>query len=325
MTTGAKATPNAWLGRLVGDVRIERLLGRGGMAEVYLGRHLRLDRPVAIKILHAHVRQDPYLLKLLEAEAAALTSVRHPNIVQCLDCNVVEGRPYIVMEMLAGITLQDRLEYLNREGLLPPLHVVERLVRSAAAALDHAHGRGVVHRDLKPANIMLLGAGGPLDPSLPLPADVEAMLTDFGLARLASATVASDSGVLVGTPAYISPEQAAGGTGDSRSDVYALGVILYQMLAGRVPFGAGSEPLAEVLYQHVHQPPPEVPNVSGALRQVLERALAKDPSLRYPRAGELAGDFAKALSKRERRVPRQARRTIESVSNWGPASIPSSR
>ena len=130
------------------------------MAEVFLGHQLRLGRPVAIKILHARVREDPNLLKMLESEAAALTSMQHPNIVRCIDCNVVDGRPYIVMELLDGITLHDRLENLSRDGLLPPLHVVERLIRSTADALDHAHARGVVHRDLKPANIMLLSMAG---------------------------------------------------------------------------------------------------------------------------------------------------------------------
>jgi len=153
---------NSWIGRTVSGVRLERLLGRGGMAEVFLGHHLRLGRPVAVKILHARVREDPNLLKLLESEAAALTSMQHPNIVRCLDCNVVDGRPYIVLELLDGITLHDRLDQLSAEGLLPPLHVVERLIRSTADALDHAHARGVIHRDLKPANIMLLSMGGPI-------------------------------------------------------------------------------------------------------------------------------------------------------------------
>ena len=287
---------NPWIGRTVSGVRLERLLGRGGMAEVFLGHHLRLGRPVAVKILHARVREDPALLKLLESEAAALTSMQHPNIVRCIDCNVVDGRPYIVMELLDGITLHDRLDQLSGEGLLPPLHVVERLIRSAADALDHAHVRGVVHRDLKPANIMLLSMSGPIDRALPLPADVQAMITDFGLARLMDAAAHSITGALVGTPAYMSPEQASDRPVDARSDIYALGVILYQLLAGRVPFGQQGGSMASVLYQHAFQPPPRVANLPDPLQQVLVRALAKDPGMRYPRAGDLASDLRKAIS-----------------------------
>src|SRR3990172_8429674 len=128
-----------FIGRTVGDVRIERLLGRGAMAEVYLGHHNRLDRPVAIKILYAHLREDPILMQMLKGEAAALVAMKHPNIVHCVDCDVIEGRPYIVMDLLEGITLQARLEHLREQGLLPPLHVVERVVRSAAHVLDPHH------------------------------------------------------------------------------------------------------------------------------------------------------------------------------------------
>ena len=285
-----------WIGRTVSGVRIERLLGRGGMAEVFLGHHLRLGRPVAVKILHARVREDPNLLKFLESEAAALTSMQHPNIVRSIDCNVVDGRPYIVMELLDGITLQDRLEHLGGDGLLPPLHVVGRLFRSAADALDHAHARGVVHRDLKPANIMLLSVSGPIDKAQPLPQDVQAMITDFGLARLLDAAANSTTGPLVGTPAYMSPEQASDRPVDARSDIYALGVILYQLLAGRLPFGQEGASLASVLYQHAYEPPPRVANIPTALQRVLDRALAKDPAQRYPRAGDLAAELDRAVS-----------------------------
>ena len=199
------------------------------------------------------------------------------------------------MELLDGITLQDRLEHLGGDGLLPPLHVVGRLIRSAADALDHAHARGVVHRDLKPANIMLLSMDGPIDAAQPLPQDVQAMITDFGLARLMDAAH-STSGPLVGTPAYMSPEQASDSPVDARSDIYALGVILYQLLAGRVPFGQEGGSMASVLYQHAFEPAPRVANLSDTLQQILVRALAKDPDMRYPRAGVLATDLRKAIS-----------------------------
>jgi len=286
-------TAESFIGRTVGDVRIERLLGRGAVAEVYLGHHTRLDRPVAIKILYAHLRDDPILMQMLKGEAAALVAMKHPNIVHCVDCDVIEGRPYIVMDLLEGITLHARLEHLREQGLLPPLHVVERVVRSAADALDHAHAQGFVHRDLKPANMMLVGKGGPLDPALPLPQDVQVVLTDFGVARLMDATESPE--MVVGTPAYMSPEQASGSEVDARSDNYSLGAILYQMLAGRVPFEGSDGSVWSVLDEHRRVPPPVIANSPLALQQIVTRSLAKEPGSRFQRAGDLALALSRSI------------------------------
>ncbi|GMR11540.1 MAG: hypothetical protein BMS9Abin28_2375 [Anaerolineae bacterium] len=280
-----------WIGRTVGEVHIESLLGRGGMADVYLGKHNRLDRMVAIKILHEPIRNDPALMKFFQAEADALTSMQHPNIVRCIDCDVIQNRPYIVLELVHGITLHDRLAHLRTLGLLPPLHIVRQVVCSAAEALNHAHTLGIVHRDVKPANIMLLGSDRQLQADVPLPEDVQVVVADFGLAQLAQATSTMTTEAVVGTPAYMSPEQITGDTADSRSDVYSLGIVLYEMLSGRVPFLAQGKSLADILYGHTHLLPASVPNLATDIQRVVDQALAKDPAGRFP----TAGGFAEAL------------------------------
>lgn len=287
----------SWIGRTVGDVSIESLLGRGGMADVYMGRHGRLNRMVAIKILHEPIRSDPAVMQFFQAEAEALTSMQHPNIVQCIDCNVVQGRPYIVMELVHGITLRQRLDHLRTLGLLPPLHIIGRVVCSAAEALNHAHTQGIIHRDVKPANIMLLGSDRRLEADIPLPEDVQVVVADFGLAQLAKRASTISGNPIIGTPAYMSPEQVTGDKADSRSDVYSLGIVLYEMLSGRLPFRSRGKELTEILYGHIHLTPPLVPNLATDIQRVVDRALAKDAADRFSTAGEFAKMLEAAIAK----------------------------
>src|SRR3990170_1654850 len=281
----------AWIGRTLSKVHLQELLGRGGMAEVYLGTHTTLNRPVAVKILLGHLSEDPDLRRRFLVEAQSVAALRHPNIVQVFDFDVVDSRPYIVMELLQGLSLAEYLRGLHQLGHSLPLETVAHLMESTAAALDYAHDRGIVHRDVKPANVILRQGSAPLKPGIPLPKDVEPVLTDFGIARITGSTTQTMSGTILGTPAYMSPEQVRGEAADARSDNYALGIMLYEMLAGELPFDPETDTTASVLYKQVHQTPPPLANTSSMVQMVVGRALDKDRNRRYQRAGDMAREF----------------------------------
>src|SRR5512147_1808990 len=173
-----------WIGKTIGKVRIEKFLARGGMAEVYLGTHLTLDRPVAVKVLHSYIEEDAGLLARFQREAKVVAGLRHPNIVQIYDFDATEGHPYIVMEYLKGRTLSTYLRGLHERNERIPTHQVARLLKVLTSAIDYAHSQGMIHRDIKPGNIMLHGKTDTVQLDQPLTNDVEAVLTDFGLVRI---------------------------------------------------------------------------------------------------------------------------------------------
>ncbi|HSB88718.1 MAG TPA: serine/threonine-protein kinase, partial [Anaerolineales bacterium] len=284
-----------WIGRTLSKVRLQEVVGRGGMAEVYLGTHTTLNRPVAVKILLGHLSDDPDLRRRFLAEAQSVAALRHPNIVQVFDFDVVDSRPYIVMELLQGMSLAEYLRGLHQLGTTLPLETVSRLMDGLAAALDYAHDRGIFHRDVKPANVILRQSSAPLKAGIPLPPDVEPVLTDFGIARITGSTSQTMSGTILGTPAYMSPEQVRGEAADARSDNYSLGIMLYEMLAGELPFDPETDTTASVLYKQVHQTPPPLANTTVPVQMVVGRALDKDRNRRYQRAGDMAADLREAL------------------------------
>jgi serine/threonine protein kinase len=282
-----------WTGKTVGKVRIEREIARGGMAEVYLGTHLTLDRAVAVKVMHNHIEADPDLQSRFEREAKVVAGLRHPNIVQIFDFDTEEGHPYIVMEYLMGPSLAVYLRELHkRSQRLEPIQIA-RLLIAIATALDYAHEQGVVHRDIKPGNVILHNKSRNVPIEQHLTARTEPVITDFGLVRIAQAATQTASGAVSGTPAYMSPEQAQGLKVDYRSDIYSLGVVLYEMLAGRIPFDGDTS--WTLIFKHINEPPPSIPGIQPAIQTVIDRALAKKPDDRYQSARDLAADYMDAI------------------------------
>jgi tRNA A-37 threonylcarbamoyl transferase component Bud32 len=277
------------IGKTVGKVRIGEMIARGGMAEVYLGEHTTLNRKVAVKIIREHVDTDPDIRARFEREARVMAGLRHPNIIQVFDFDITEGQPLLIMEYIPGASLGNYLKALHKRGEKLPFSTVSRLITSLAAAIDYAHSHHLIHRDIKPANVLLRSASGVVDSEHPLPEDVEPILTDFGLVRLLDSSIQTSTGTVSGTPTYMSPEQARGEKVDLKTDIYSLGVMLYEMLAGEVPFEAESS--IGILMKHLNEPPPAIAGISTDLQAIIDRALAKDSTLRYDSATQLAHDF----------------------------------
>jgi serine/threonine-protein kinase len=256
-----------------GRYRIIRRLGSGGMANVYYALHPKLDRPLVVKVLHAHLARDPEMRERFRREAEAAARLGHPHICTILDYGELDGIVWIVMPFLSGGSLADALTRDRIVAAAPAAAIAAQV----ASALDYAHRHGVVHRDIKPDNILFDD-------------DRHAVITDFGIATARNHARLTGTGRAMGTPHYMSPEQAMGKLVDGRSDLYAVGVMLYEMLLGFPPFdGADSY---SVGYKHVHEAPvaPEVVDsrTPPALSQIIMKCLAKPAGERYQRGNELA-------------------------------------
>jgi len=286
-----------WIGRVLSKVEVQERLGRGNMAEVFLGKHQTLNRPVAVKILHSHLTQDDWLMSRFAAEAQAVAGLRHPHIVQVFDFDIVDDRPYIVMELLDGISLKQFLQdYRAETGHTLPEHVTARIVAAIASALSYAHSRGIVHRDVKPANVMLRKNDAIADVENIKASELEPILTDFGVAHMTDSTQKTASGAIIGTPSYMSPEQIQGVGVDGRSDIYGLGVMLFEMLTGELPYENDPDSsMMSVMLKHVQEPIPRLPKHLLHLQPIVDQAMAKKKEDRYQKATDLAAALYDAL------------------------------
>ncbi|HTH64079.1 MAG TPA: protein kinase [Gemmatimonadales bacterium] len=267
--TGPVEGLQARLQRIVaGEYQIERMLGRGGMGMVFLAQDLTLEREVAIKVLPPDFSTDPQVIKRFQQEAKTAAKLDHPNIIPIYRVESAEGLNFFVMKFISGTSLEDVLE--TRQPL--SYDYVQRVLWEAACALGHAHSRHVVHRDVKPANIMFDHDG-------------RVMLTDFGISKaLQSAGGLTGTGMIVGTPHYMAPEQAKGQPVDGRADQYSLGIVGYRLLAGSLPFSGDS--VHTILYKHIFEPAPKVSalrtGIPRYLTEPIQRSLSKEPSDRFP-------------------------------------------
>jgi len=273
------------IGTIVGDtLRLVRSIGEGGTARVYEARHTRLDsKRFAVKVLHTRYASNPTVLARFQREAESAGAIGHPAILDVIDIHrTPDGRPYLVTELLEG---SDFGSLLKEKGKLE-IGLAVRIARQVCRALAAAHGRGVVHRDMKPENIFLVG----------YPESVEVKVLDFGISKLETEGAAqlTRTGMVVGTPAYMSPEQASGAKVDARTDIYAVGAILYRALTGRRPFEAGdaTEVLSAVLSSEPARPRSIAPGIPDALELVIQRAMAKNVQDRYASMDELDAALA---------------------------------
>jgi eukaryotic-like serine/threonine-protein kinase len=281
-------------GILSGRYEIGERLGSGGMSSVHQATDLILERTVAVKILAEHLSDDERFVARFRREALAVAKLIHPNIVQVYDTGIDEGRHYIVMEYVQG---RSGAQILQRHGPLDGETTAE-IGAQACAGLDYAHRRGIIHRDVKPGNLMLVG--GPVGGG-----EMTMKLTDFGIARAVEQTRITQVGSVVGTAAYLSPEQVRGEEATPATDVYALGVVLYQFLTGRLPYEGSTLAELAVRQQNEKPLPPstyndDVPEMLGA---VVLRALEGDPNRRYASASELAGGLVLGMQGEDVTLP----------------------
>ena len=281
------------IGMTLGHCVIEELIGQGGMARVYRAYQANLDRHVAVKVLPPYYAADPAFVERFQIESRAMAKLTHPNIIIIHDAGREQGHLFITMEYVSGGNLKDYMESRPFS-----FNDIPRIIHDLASALSFAHARGIVHRDVKPVNV-LMDIQRRVNPDGQESVSRRVVLSDFGIAKvLESSNVITHTGAGVGTPEYMSPEQCRGTMVDARSDIYALGVMLYEMLTGRTPFEADN--YTALAHSHIYEPPPPPSRlnrrISPAVQAVVLKALEKDPSERFQQATEMALALEQAMA-----------------------------
>jgi serine/threonine-protein kinase len=291
--------------------QIQERLAEGAMGVVYRGSRLNLDRAVAIKVMHTALPSAMEGRKRFEREAKLMAKLEHPHCVSIIDYGLHGAKPYVVMELVRGQSLFDVLAEQGRFEIPRAVDVLKQVL----SGLSHAHDQGIIHRDIKPANIMVT-------PKAPLGLHVR--ILDFGLARMLEASTSVSNGVAVGTPSYMAPEQCRGEPLDARVDVYACGVVLFEMLTGKKPFIAG-DPIS-IVKKQIEEPAPRLADIApgdyGALEDVVARALSKSPAERYPSAVAMAEALDAAVSGRVMSEPTAVFEPIKDASRDGSVQVP---
>jgi eukaryotic-like serine/threonine-protein kinase len=296
---------------IAGRYEVEELVGHGGMSSVYKARDALLERHVALKVLHEQYSSDEDFVERFKREARSVAQLQHPNIVTVIDRGEENGRQFIVFEYIEGENLK---EHVVRQGRLDVREALE-IADEVARGLAFAHGQGLIHRDVKPQNVLLNGDG-------------RAKVTDFGIARTLDVDGMTQTGTVLGTSNYIAPEQASGQPVDAHSDVYALGAVLYELLAGEVPFPG--ESFVAVAMKHMHEPAPNLLDVRRdvplRVAAAVDRALEKDPEQRFPTMDAFAAELEGCLAELDQApdgdktmvIPsaRRAARRRKQVSRW---------
>lgn len=273
------------IGATLGNYKILAPLGQGGMARVYKARQENLDREVAIKVLPPWFAADCNFVERFNQEAKLVAGLSHPNIVTVHDASEYNHNLYIVMQFVDGGTLKQRLDQLQAVGKTMDIVEANRIFSQLASALSYAHDNGIIHRDVKPVNVLMDRLGRPI-------------LSDFGIAKALAGTKAlTRQGAGVGTPEYMSPEQCQGGPVDRRADIYALGVMLFEALTGRLPFLGDNYPA--LAHSHIYEMPPHPslinPSIDPAVAQVIQKALMKNPAQRYQQANDMAQALERSM------------------------------
>lgn len=276
-----------WIGKKLGNrYLIEEMLGQGGMSAVYKATDPNLKRVVAVKMIHSHLSSDPDFVKRFEEEATAVAQLRHPGIIQVYDFNQDDDVYFMVLEFVPGETIQQHLKRLNDGGRKLSVVKAAEYMADICDAVDYAHQRGMIHRDIKPANLMLNTHG-------------QVILMDFGIAKIVGGQRHTATGAVVGTAMYMSPEQIKGERPDRRTDIYSLGVTLFEMVGGRPPFEADSA--MTLMMMHVNDPVPDPrklnPDVPDDLVAIINKALAKDPNDRFQTCAQMAAALRNVVAR----------------------------